>query len=242
MQSSFYLRCELDYARVYVLTVLNGIAVFCSHSVADCALCCRYTLGPFLIILIMLLPWLWVRSRCAVRAAGSGTANVLAAFQAGGRLEDLEVVAAATFQQFMSLSLFTIFFVYPPVSRLVVASFLCKNYDVGLDNDVRYLAADHRLDCDSSEYTAVKTIGAVFCVVWPLGAPLFLLALLYAYKVPQMAKRKIAKSRSVIHFCQSWPDCAAVVVSALTRCLNLQTARIHPILHFECAATRHGTR
>ena len=234
MQSSFYLRCELHYARVYVLTVLNGIAVFCSHSVADCALCCRYTLGPFLIILIMLLPWLWIQSRLAVHATSRGTKAV-------GQLLDGSV-ATATFQQFMSLSLFTIFFVYPPVSRLVIASFLCKHYDVGLDNDVRYLAADHRLDCDSSEYTAVKTIGAVFCVVWPLGAPLFLLALLYAYKVPQMAKRKIAKSRSVIHFCQSWPYCAAVVVSALTRCLNLQTARIYPILRFECAATRHGAR
>ena len=148
-----------------------------------------YTLGPFVVVLIMLLPWLWVWSCGAVRAAGSGPPDM----------------AAATFQQFMSLSLFTIFFVYPPVSRLVVASFLCKHYNVGLESDVRYLDADHRLDCDSSEYTAVRSVGVVFCVVWPLGAPLFLLGLLCAYRVPQMARRKIAKCRlrSCIRFCIS---------------------------------------
>ena len=70
---------------------------------------------------------------------------------------------------------------------------------------VRYLDADHRLDCDSGQYTAARSVGIVFCVVWPLGAPLFLLGLLYAYRVPQMARRKIAKCRlrSCIRFCIS---------------------------------------
>ena len=108
----------------------------------------RYALGPICIIVILLLPWLWVRTHMP---------------------RDSPVVHA-TFVQFTTLKLFSIFLVYPPVSRIVLSSLKCN--DLGLDGS--YLHADYRVDCDSNEYTWVRTAGIAFTILWPIGAPLYL--------------------------------------------------------------------
>ena len=63
--------------------------------------------------------------------------------------------------------------------------------------------ADYRVDCHSDEYARVRAAGVAFSVVWVVGAPLFFGSLLFLYKVPQIAKRKIEKAqrRTFIRFC-----------------------------------------
>ena len=126
-----------------------------------------YGLGPIGFILIMLLPWLWARVR-----------NY-----------DHEVAYAA-FKTFMSSMLFTIFIVYPPVSRTVISALKCDN----LGHDGKFLHADYRVDCDSDNYMPVQVTGAAFVGLWPVGTMAFLLGLLHLYNVPRVAKRKIDKA------------------------------------------------
>ena len=60
--------------------------------------------------------------------------------------------------------------------------------------------ADYRVRCED---TWVRILGISFSVLWPLGAPLFLVFLLYVYEVPKLARKKIAKAeqRALVRFC-----------------------------------------
>ena len=92
-----------------------------------------------------------------------------------------------------------VFVVFPPVSRVVLSALVCD--DLGLDGTYlrkfvhvrmhlcacKWLSvrvdADYRVSCDSNDYAKVRAAGIVFAILWPLGAPLFFLGLMYAYKV-----------------------------------------------------------
>ena len=98
----------------------------------------------------------------------------------------------------MSLKLFWIFFVYPPVSREVLSVFDCD--DLGLDGN--YLHKDYRVDCESDDYTLIRIAGIVFTILWPIGALLYFGGLMMVYKVPEIAKKKLdrAKRRAYLRF------------------------------------------
>ena len=126
-----------------------------------------YGLGPIGFILIMLFPCLWVKFR-----------------------NYNHDVAYATFRTFMSLMLFTIFIVYPPVSRTVISALKCD--DPGQTGS--YLHADYRINCDRDNYMPIQVADAAFTFLWPVGTMGFLVGLLHWYDVPRLAKRKIMKA------------------------------------------------
>jgi hypothetical protein len=164
---------------------------------------CRYALSPILIICILIIPWLWSRRRRSV------------------------AVAYATFTNFMSLKLFWIFFVYPPVSREVLWAFRCDN--LGLDGN--YLYKDYRVDCESNDYTWIRIAGIVFTILWPIGALLYFGGLMMVYKVPEIAKKKLerANRRAYLRF-------------IMFRCTMFIHVHAEPLFRFIIAnARRHNT-
>ena len=127
-----------------------------------------YGLGPIGFILVMLLPWLWAKSR-----------------------DYKDDVIYSVFKTFMTSMFFIIFLVYPPVSRTVISALNCDN----LGHEGRYLHVDFNVNCDHASYIPVQVSGAVFICLWPVGAILFLLGLLHWYNVPRVAQRKLAKAQ-----------------------------------------------
>ena len=91
----------------------------------------------------------------------------------------------------MSVQLFLVFFVYPPVSREVLWAFKCD--DLGLDGS--YLHKDYRVDCESEEHTWTNITGVVFTILWPIGGLLYFLGLIMVYKVPKIAKQKLDRAK-----------------------------------------------
>ena len=169
------LACML--ADTQFLTRLLGYDLIKHLSLAQRYNAHRYALGPMVVILILLLPWLWSRIRCS------------------------RDVARVTFTHFMTLKLFGVFFVYAPVSRIMLSALKCD--DIGLDGS--FLHEDYRVDCDGSLPSDmwIRAAGIAFTVFWPLGAPLYFYGLMRLYKVPEMAKRKIerAEHKAFLRFC-----------------------------------------
>ncbi|CAN0353583.1 unnamed protein product [Ectocarpus sp. 6 AP-2014] len=86
-----------------------------------------------------------------------------------------EVALQRVGQKHMSMILLISFLVYSSVSAMVFQTFACEE----LDNGVKYLRADYRIECDSLEHRAFQVFAGVMILVYPVGIPLFYAHLLY---------------------------------------------------------------
>ena len=64
---------------------------------------------------------------------------------------------------------------------------------------------DYRIDCTSGTYTWYRNFAYFGIVLWPVGFPLFCLAMLYYYKIPTIARRKQEKAEwaAFMTYCMS---------------------------------------
>ena len=84
------------------------------------------------------------------------------------------------FYQSLPLVSYLLFFMYPIVTNVAFESFSCYEFD---DGNFRRLVADVSVDCnergDGSEYSKVYVTGWVAIILFPIGVPLGLAALLF---------------------------------------------------------------
>jgi hypothetical protein len=126
------------------------------------------TVGPFAILLAMCLPYLYAKLR--------------------RHPNEQEILT-----HLMQSAIFLLLFLYPVVSAQVFSLFNCHD----LNADGAFLAADYRTKCTSDrfvddEYNRWQIFGAVAIFIWPVGLPIALLLLLLVYRVPQLARQKLA--------------------------------------------------
>ena len=124
-------------------------------------------LWPLVTLLILVV----VRSSITALGSSDDSASRLEAFQRGG-LRALPYTLAALFA-----------FV-PGTSSFVFAPFACdtfKSSDAPLEFE-SYMHTDLAVRCDSSaqSYRHLEALAATFIAIWPVGVPVFFLALLYA--------------------------------------------------------------
>ena len=67
------------------------------------------------------------------------------------------------------------------------------------------LLQDYRIDCTSGTYNSYRNFAYIGIVLWPIGFPLFCLAMLYYYKIPAIAHRKQEKAEwaAFMSYCMS---------------------------------------
>jgi uncharacterized membrane protein len=80
-------------------------------------------------------------------------------------------------RRFWKLILFTIFLMYPIVSRNVMAMFVCKTI-----NGVDYLSADFTLKCYTDIWKKYVGAAAFMVLVYPVGVPAFFGFMLWRYR------------------------------------------------------------
>ncbi len=90
----------------------------------------------------------------------------------------------------LSRALLLLYLVYPGVSGVVIAVFNCHTLASGR----AYLVADHRVQCWTTEHWRYVGAGIFWLFAIPLGIPVAFLGLLYYFRVPQMAKIKVANA------------------------------------------------
>eukprot|EP00960_Hanusia_phi_P038652 753530-Hanusia_phi.AAC.6 len=83
--------------------------------------------------------------------------------------------------------LFLLFTIYPFVSSVILQTFSC----VDLGRDANYLMVDFRVACPVEAKGQEFLIAVVFSLVYPIGIPVFMLAVLLYFEVPLLAKRKM---------------------------------------------------
>ena len=80
--------------------------------------------------------------------------------------------------RFILLAKFTL----PPISRTVIKSFTCGNFDGG---DFSYMTMDYTVDCHSNHYrTFIEIYGGFMVAIFPAGIPLVGMFLLYDISRP----------------------------------------------------------
>jgi len=75
------------------------------------------------------------------------------------------------------LVLFTLFLVYPSVSSFVLRLYVCKYVD-----GVAYLVADFAITCYDSTYNFHARLDIITVILYPVGIPLFIYAMINRYK------------------------------------------------------------
>jgi len=90
----------------------------------------------------------------------------------------------------LSRALLLLYLVYPGVSGVVIAVFNCRT----LASGKAYLVADHRQQCWTALHWSYVTAGIFWLPVVPIGIPATFMLLLYYFRVPQMAKVKVANA------------------------------------------------
>ena len=90
----------------------------------------------------------------------------------------------------LSRSLLVLYLIYPGVSGVVVSTFNC----VKLPSGKSYLVADVRQQCWTRRHWAYAAGAFVWLLIIPIGIPLFFLFLLFYFRVPQMARVKVANA------------------------------------------------
>lgn len=83
-------------------------------------------------------------------------------------------------------SLHVLFIMYPVVSRTAISIFSCRR--VG---ESYFLIDDPSIQCYTPSHLRMKSLGAFWVCVFPVGVPLYFAYLLYRSGVPAMAKRHI---------------------------------------------------
>jgi hypothetical protein len=77
------------------------------------------------------------------------------------------------------------------VSEVVMSGLVCTD----LAYDGSYLKYDTRIDCNSAEYMAYRAYALSMVAVWVIGYPTLVLGLLFFYKVPFIAARKLRRAK-----------------------------------------------
>jgi hypothetical protein len=90
----------------------------------------------------------------------------------------------------LSRALLLLYLVYPGVSGVVIAIFNCRNLTSGR----AVLVADHREVCWTAQHWRYVAAGIFWVLAVPIGIPVGFLCLLYYYRVPHMARAKVANA------------------------------------------------
>jgi hypothetical protein len=90
----------------------------------------------------------------------------------------------------LSRALLLLYLVYPGVSGVVIAVFNCRDLPSGR----AVLVADHRETCWTAKHWSFVGAGIFWVIVVPFGIPVAFLCLLYYYRVPHMARAKVANA------------------------------------------------
>lgn len=84
------------------------------------------------------------------------------------------------------------FMVYSTASSIVFKAFSCEK----LEDGVKYLRADYRIDCDSNKHKSMQLYAGLMIFVYPLGIPLLYAAVLFwgrdAWKIADVRSRNDA--------------------------------------------------
>ena len=104
----------------------------------------------------------------------------------GSALITLRTAFTSALQRVLPPALGLTFLVVPSTAMRIFRTFLCESVDLSNsadhdDGEVRrYLYADPALSCDSDEYTSTRNVAIAMLAIWPVGCPLFYIALLWA--------------------------------------------------------------
>ena len=90
----------------------------------------------------------------------------------------------------LSRALLLAYLVYPGVSGVVIAVFNCRDLPSGRS----VLVADHRETCWTARHWSFVGAGIFWLVLVPFGIPAAFLALLYHFRVPHLARAKVANA------------------------------------------------
>ena len=96
---------------------------------------------------------------------------------------------------FSKTVLLIIFLIYPLVSKLCLSFFNCDEIYLSLsdfvdDEPQSFLRLDYRIDCRSDEYKGYRVFAIIMVCIWPVGEPILFMAMLYWYRIPQMARQR----------------------------------------------------
>jgi hypothetical protein len=90
----------------------------------------------------------------------------------------------------LSRALLVLYLVYPGVSGVVIAIFNCRT----LPSGAAVLVADHREVCWDARHWRYVGAGIFWVLAVPFGIPAAFLALLFYFRVPHMARAKVANA------------------------------------------------
>ena len=88
----------------------------------------------------------------------------------------------------LSRALLLLYLVYPGVSGVVIAMFNCRTLPSGR----AVLVADHRETCWTAQHWRYVAAGIFWALAVPIGIPAAFLGLLYYFRVPRLARAKVA--------------------------------------------------
>jgi len=94
---------------------------------------------------------------------------------------------------YFKLVIFTLFLIYPAISRQIVSIFHCT--DIG---DVSYLVVDTTLQCHTARWQTYAIVAAIGTVVYPIGIPLVFFGILWRHR-HQLQKPEIAAAYGFLY-------------------------------------------
>lgn len=137
------------------------------------------TLGPLVVLVVLLANYAVTRHRHARREGGGSTR----------RIRDKHI----------SAFLLVTFLIYSTVSTGVFQTFACDE----LDDGNSYLRADHSLECTTVTHRAFMVYAGLMIAVYPVGIPLLYAALLYTNR-SHLTHPKREENDSVRSFQDLW--------------------------------------
>jgi len=90
--------------------------------------------------------------------------------------------------------LMILYFLLPTTSTVIFSSFTCTSFNNG-DEDVSFMRADYSIACGGAKHKAVHALAVSMALVFPLGVPLLMLALL-AQRRHQISSRTTRRGDS----------------------------------------------
>jgi hypothetical protein len=108
------------------------------------------------------------------------------------RLTNVRAAAKeSTKQQFFG-AVYLLLFAYPVLSVKIVEAFACHDVE-----GTRYLRADYRVRCDSSEWKAMAAYAGIWICVYVISFPLFVLYKLWSYRDSSTTQQQGSKPELV---------------------------------------------
>lgn len=165
-----------------------------------------YLMSVPTVLFVLTLPTIFV---IVVGLAGYGGWNQHPRFQ-------------AVIHQFLWMTLFFIFIVYPTVSHVTLRSFACQD----LGEFGRRLTADFRENCPKDDRGGfIFVFSLFFSIVYPAGIPLFFLVVMIVYRIPQMARTKMKDAAIAALISEYKRRTAAALTADLQQTLGLKPYR-----------------